>query len=333
MPKPPASENQTPTERQHMRITLGAWCLTAAWIAIWAVSAYRVGQVGLTSQVDWLLLALGLFVPLGLIAVGWAMGRIYVQFREDIPQLVSSIQSLRSTIAQNKTQDPAQLISTLSARLDHLTAQSRQLSVEISDIKRLVQSAPATMATPLDEAAHTAPIASEAHQGQLDLQHQADLSTPLSIPDMIQALNFPQNENDTDGFDLFARAMAYHPTTQILRAAQDILTLLSEDGIFMDDLPPSYAHPSLWRRFAGGERGQNLSDIAGITDKTALGLVTGRMRVDSVFRDAANHFLRQFDKIVTQMAPHCTDENLHKLSDTRTARAFMMIARVTGTFD
>lgn len=330
----PSHDDQTPTERAQSRITVGALLLAAAWVAIWAVSTYRVGQVGLTSQIEWLLLALGLFMPLGLIAVAWTLGRIYVQFREEIPQLVNSIQSLRSTIAQSKTQDPAQQIASVSARLDHLTSQSRHVSDDLKTIKHMLHT---PVAAPLlsDQGENAEPDApfTDGQQGQLDLIHQTDLSTPLSVTDVIKALNFPQNENDTDGFALFARAMGYHPTAQILRAAQDILTLLSEDGIFMDDLSPSYAHPNLWRRFAQGERGQNLSEIAGITDKTALSLVSGRMRVDGIFRDAAHHFLRQFDKTITQMAPHCTDEDLHHLSDTRTARAFMIIARVTGTFD
>ena len=57
------------------------------------------------------------------------------------------------------------------------------------------------------------------------------------------------------------------------------------------------------------------------------------MREDAVFRDAGHHFLRSFDKTFAAFEPNATDEELAELSDTRTARAFMLFGRVTGTFD
>jgi hypothetical protein len=57
------------------------------------------------------------------------------------------------------------------------------------------------------------------------------------------------------------------------------------------------------------------------------------MREDTVFRDAAHHFLRRFDKLLLALEPEASDEELVDLSNTRTARAFMLLGRVTGTFD
>ena len=52
-----------------------------------------------------------------------------------------------------------------------------------------------------------------------------------------------------------------------------------------------------------------------------------------IFRDAAHHFLRRFDQTISGFAERATDADLAALSDTRTARAFMLLGRVAGTFD
>jgi hypothetical protein len=57
------------------------------------------------------------------------------------------------------------------------------------------------------------------------------------------------------------------------------------------------------------------------------------MREDPIFRDAGHHFLRAFDKAFAGFEGQASDADLVDLSDTRTARAFMLLGRVTGTFD
>ena len=74
----------------------------------------------------------------------------------------------------------------------------------------------------------------------------------------------------------------------LIRASQDVLTLLSQDGIYMDDLRPDRARPEVWRRFAQGERGRAIAALGGIHDRSSLVLAAGRMKKDPVFRDAAH---------------------------------------------
>jgi len=156
---------------------------------------------------------------------------------------------------------------------------------------------------------------------------------PLAWADFIRALNFPDNPDDIAGFDALRRALRDRPTAQLVRAAQDVLTLLAQDGLYMDDLPPDTVHPETWRRFATGERGRAIAALGGIHDSAALERVGARMKRDPIFRDAAHHFLRRFDRIVSQFAELAPDADLCALSDTRTARAFMLLGRSAGTFD
>jgi hypothetical protein len=160
-----------------------------------------------------------------------------------------------------------------------------------------------------------------------------DLRAPLSVPDFIRALNFPDNPDDREGFRALRAALEDRTTAKLIRAAQDVLTLLSQEGIYMDDLIPDRARPELWRKFAQGERGRPIAALGGIRDRSSLALTGARMREDPVFRDAAHHFLRTFDKTFQEFERNASDADLAELADTRTARAFMLFGRVTGTFD
>ena len=189
------------------------------------------------------------------------------------------------------------------------------------------------------EAAPTALPAPAAAQGGDDQPALAlgtpaeDLEPPLATADFIRALNFPETPEDRDGFRALRMALQHRSSAKLIRASQDVLTLLSQDGIYMDDLSPDRARTEIWRKFAAGERGPTISALGGVRDRSCLALSAGRMRQDPVFRDAAHHFLRQFDRSLSAFAETATDEDLSKLSDTRTARAFMLLGRVSGTFD
>ena len=160
-----------------------------------------------------------------------------------------------------------------------------------------------------------------------------DMRAPLSAEDFLRALNFPDGPDDRDGFRALRLALGDRTTAKLIRAAQDVLTLLSQEGIYMDDLTPERVRPELWRRFAAGERGGAISGLGGIRDRSSLALTAGRMREDPIFRDAAHHFLRTFDRVMQEFEKTATDADLAELGDTRTARAFMLFGRVTGIFD
>lgn len=160
-----------------------------------------------------------------------------------------------------------------------------------------------------------------------------DTAPKLGTMDFLRALNFPDSEADTAGIAALKRALKDPSVRQLVQASQDVLTLLSQDGIYMDDLEPDLARPEVWRRFAKGERGRAVSVLGGVHDREALDLATQRMREDTIFRDAAHYFLRRFDQSLEGFEETASDEEMVALSDTRTGRAFMLLGRVTGIFD
>jgi len=156
---------------------------------------------------------------------------------------------------------------------------------------------------------------------------------PLPAPVLIRALNFPETDSDAEGFAALRTALTDPPTARLIRAAQDVLTLLAGDGIYMDELPADRARSDIWRRLAQGERGASVAALGGVHDRMALARVAGRMRGDPVFRDAAHHFLRQFDRSFARFESEADDTEIAAFAETRTTRAFMLLARVAGLFD
>ena len=161
----------------------------------------------------------------------------------------------------------------------------------------------------------------------------SDPQAPLSHEDFIRAANFPKNSEDRVGFAVLKLALENDRTSPFIRASQDMLTLLSQEGIYMDDLNPEKTRPEVWRHFGQGKRGKDIAPLGGIRDRMIIEKVSGRMREDIVFRDALHHFLRKFDLVFTEFREEATDEDLAQFSETRSGRAFMLLGRIAGTFD
>ena len=157
---------------------------------------------------------------------------------------------------------------------------------------------------------------------------------PALDPDQyIRALDFPETAEDTEGFHALRLALRDPQAAPLVRAGQDVLTLLSEDGIYMEDLGQASVSARLWRSFAEGARGGAVSGLGAVGDGEVVPRVRGRMQSDAVFRDVAQHFLRQFERGLANFAPGAGDDALARFGDTRSARAFRLLGQVAGIFD
>lgn len=169
----------------------------------------------------------------------------------------------------------------------------------------------------------------ETRQGDLPFEQPAPVAVPPA--ELIAALNFPDGPDDHRAIAALRASLADPEAARTIRAAQDVVTLLAQHGIYADDLDRAALSAPLWRRFLEGERGSALSSLAS-GDDIAAEIAAGLMRTDEVFRDAAHHFLRQYDRTLTRIAAELSDEALVALSDTRSGRGFALLAQVTGMF-
>ncbi|MCV2867170.1 hypothetical protein OEW28_00835 [Defluviimonas sp. WL0002] len=306
-------------------ISLG---LGAVWLAVFGWLFWHSGAGGGgVAQVVMVLVAL--FLPVALILLAALMFRSLRSMRSEAEHLHEMLDTMRQAYLSHAQMSNAG--TAFEKRLDEIAATARRAEQAVASIASRRDGA----AAPVAAQDPAAPAATEsADQPGLALGAPPDAATQfLSNAEVIRALNFPDGPDDREGFRALRHALQDHRLSKSVRAAQDILTLLSQDGIYMDDLTPDRARPELWRRFAQGERGRTLSGLGGIHDRSSLALSADRMRQDTIFRDTAHHFLRQFDRTLADFEKSATDAELAELSCTRSARAFMLLGRVAGVFD
>lgn len=309
-----------------------ALVLTLLWLALVALFFALVdsGSEGGTGVLPVMMTLVGIFLPVAMIWVAAVTARTAREMRAEAQRLQQMIDTMRQGWQASQTA----LARPLERRLEEIAASARQTETAVATFTSR-RDAIAVQPSADRKAALVVPRAAVGEdEPTLALGTPAEqLAAPVSVADFIRALNFPDSSEDAEGFRALRRALEERGMAKLIRAAQDVLTLLSQDGIFMDDLRPDRTRPELWRRFANGERGREMAGLGGVRDRTSLALTAGRMRGDTIFRDAAHHFLRQFDKTFTEFAKNASDAEVAELAETRTARAFMLLGRVTGTFD
>jgi hypothetical protein len=270
-------------------------------------------------------------MPVAMIWVAATAARSSRVMREESQRLQVAIDAIRHAYVSQSQSRNTMSDASVTKKLEEIAASQRRTDAALASLhstKPMVDAALPKAKPQPTEAPEPDP------QAALPLGTPAEaLNAPLETEDFIRALNFPETADDKEGFAALRRALKDRPTAQLIQASQDILTLMSQDGIYMDDLRPDLSRPEVWRRFASGERGRAVAALGGIRDRSSLTLVAARMKGDPVFRDAAHHFLRLYDKTLAGFAETASDAEMAELSNTRTARAFMLLGRVTGTFD
>ncbi len=308
-------------------ILSAVWLLAATLFFVVSGTSIREGALG------FVLTAMVIFLPVAMIWVAAIAARTARIMREESARLHAAIEGIRHAyMSQAKAQGPqGSADMSVARKLDEIAAAQRKTETALATFS---STRPLAAARPPARATAARPATSEDTQVALPLGTQAeDMQPPLERSDFIRALNFPETAEDKVGFASLRRALKDRPTAQLIQAAQDVLTLLSQDGIYMDDLRPDMARPEIWRNFAGGARGRAIAALGGIRDRSSLALAAARMKNDPIFRDAAHHFLRRFDQMFSSFAETADDNDISDLSNTRTARAFMLLGRVAGTFD
>ena len=312
-----------------------AFVVALVWVIV--SSGYLLFGFGASADsLSFVITLIAIFMPVAMIWIVVATSRSNRLLKSESARLQAAIDGMRESYIEDKRARAQSGLSSMAPssiekKLAEIAQSARQTEAALAGFSTMRRRTSEPVATATDPS--SIDVSGEA-QPTLALGTPAeDIAPPLPADDVIRALNFPDNESDRDGFAALRRALRDRSVRQLVQSSQDVLTLLSQDGIYMDDLRPDRARPEVWRRFARGERGRAVAGLGGVRDRSSLALASGRMREDTVFRDSAHHFLRLFDKMLAGFEPEATDEDLAALSETRTARAFMLLGRVAGTFD
>lgn len=309
---------------------LVAAAASAAWLGLCGV-LYLAGGTGEGDGAPRaILVASAILLPLGVIWIGAGAAVVARGMADEIARQRTAIEGLRIEVAAGRREPSTSAWAEMSVKLAELAESQQQTEWTLS---RVLADARAMRETPPPPVARTSDPAPDPAQSDLGLETTAAPPPPaLTVEDFIGALEFPADPDDRDGFRALSRALRDRQSAQLVTSAQDVLTLLSQDGIYMDDMPGDGADPALWRTFARGNRGSATGALGAACDEDVLDRVSSRMRRDTIFRDAAHHFLRLFDHTLGEIHDGLTDPQIAALMDTRSARAFTLLGRVMGSF-
>lgn len=318
--------------------------LSLFWLAACVLFFLFIGKGtdasgGLSDPLRFVMTVVAISMPVALIWVAVVSMRSARIMRDESNRLKMAIDAMRTAYIQQQQGfgAPAQS-SKVEQKLEEIAEVSRKTETALATFTSIRPGMP-SLANPTPPPSAPAIIPTPASEQATDQTSLAlgtpveDLAPPLSVEDFVRALHFPENAEDTEGFRALRRALEDRQVAGLVQASQDVLTLLSQDGIYMDDLKPDRARPEVWRKFAAGERGRAVGSLGGVRDRSSLALSAGRMKKDQIFRDAVHHFLRKFDQTFADFEKNASDADIAAVTDTRTARAFMLLGRVTGTFN
>lgn len=327
----PLDLGQFPQRLRRPPLSNAAEWFAGALAVVWVVAILAFGMTAPDmGSFGILLLLVGLFLPLALIFAAVLTLRAVRALRAEAQRLQASVDAMRKAFVSGQAMvDPARQPE-VARKLDEIAASAKETQNTLASFA----AGPIAGKPAADRQALMTPNTPRIEEPSLALGTPAEaLIPPLTVEDFIRAMNFPEGPADNAGFRSLRAALENRDVAKLIRAAQDILTLLSQDGIYMDDLRYGAARPETWRRFARGERGRAVAALGNVRDRSAMALTAGRLREDLVFRDAAHHFLRAFDRCLNEFERSADDMDLTELGATRTGRAFMLLGRVMGTFD
>lgn len=259
----------------------------------------------------------GIIMPLVLIWAAVGMAQVLAGLRAEAAALRAQLHAMRAQSGEGVAGDPVP------------PASPRPMPTPAAALA--APAAAAAAAATSRPAPARAGATTDARQPRLDLD-AVEAPAPVSPADLVLGLNFPDGPDDVPAITALHNALRDPDLARMIRAAQDVITLLADRGIYMDDLAPDLPRPELWRRFAEGMRGQHVEGLAGLRDAELEGAIATLLRGDEILRDTSHHFLRQYDRMLARHAARLSDDELLALSDTRSGRAFMLLAQVAGVF-
>ncbi|WP_417587669.1 hypothetical protein [Pararhodobacter oceanensis] len=315
-----------------------AFVLSLVWLVMLATAFRVLGLQGrqISDTLGLIVVVLAVFLPIALIWLAVLVLRAARDMRDESKRLHLTVESMRRGWIRDQQAAGLALKPTVEEKLDEIAAAQRNHETALAMFS--TRRVPLGSRLPRPGSPGNARAEGDddgegdSTQPVLALDNPLSLVAPVETDDFIRALHFPEDESDTAGFEALRRAMQNHAAAELIRAAQDVLTTLSQEGIYMDDLRPDRARPEIWRAFAQGARGREVAALGGIRDRSCLALTYGRMRSDPEFRDSSHRFLRAFDRQFAVFEAQASDGDIARFAETRSARAFMLLGRVTRIF-
>ena len=327
-------QRRVPGTSELIALTLSAVWLVGCVVFFLVMGGGDAGTPGLVADpLRLVMTALAIFMPVAIIWVAAAATRSARIMREESARLQAAIDAMRHTYLQQQ-QSGGVKPSQVERKLDEIAHAQKQTESAIATFTSIRPGEAPQVSTGSAIASDVSTV-DAGDQVALPLGTPAEaLSQPLPMGDFIRAMHFPENAEDAEGFRALRRALQDRQVAGLVQAAQGRADP-DEPGrhLYGRSAPGHGAPRGLAQVCRRGSAGRAIAPLGGVRDRSSLALTAGRMRKDPIFRDAAHHFLRKFDQVFSAFEKGASDQDIAAMAETRTARAFMLLGRVTGTFD
>ena len=282
-------------------------------------------------KVNFLLNCLAVFIPVVVIATFSIVIKMSGILKGEVLKLQTEIDAMRRIYVTQQQVSGLRVKPGIEKKLNEIEAAQKKTQSEIA--KFSTRREPSDF---LDEKAAITKNRPSFTKNEpllpLDVQETAEGSAVL-INDFIKAADLPDSADDKEGLGALKRALQDRDLAKLLHATQDSLKILSKEGIYIDALKLEPGEITLWRDFGKGKRGKKLAGIINFSNNEVLQKANSRFKTDTVFKDVVHHFLRQFDNVFTEFSTNASDDDILNFSTTRTAKTFLILAFIAGTFE
>ncbi len=183
---------------------------------------------------------------------------------------------------------------------------------------QLGEPAPAPQATP------PKPANSEAAAEELEFMPRA-----LDWKKFVKAANFPENERDTATLDALYEVLTDPQAAALLQSSEDTLATLADLDLYMEDFVPEMSPITAWRGHLDGKPG-----VLGIDAPIEQSRINAKLNADAAFRKLSDRFVNRYQVVLKRLFHEGADGRLAiELADSRTGRAYILVAGALGKLD
>jgi len=143
-----------------------------------------------------------------------------------------------------------------------------------------------------------------------------------------RAANFPESEEDIETLDALYDVLTDPEAASLLQCAEDTLASLADIDLYMEDFTPSLVSVSAWQ---GHLDGSGSGAIDGIKASVEQSRIRAKLGSDKGFEHLSTKFMDRYEDMCRRLMNEAEDQRLIvDLSNTRTGRAYLMIAEPAG---
>ena len=151
----------------------------------------------------------------------------------------------------------------------------------------------------------------------------------LTTRTLIQALNFADDENDSERVDAIRKAMENSTVEELLLSAYSVLDYLADRGIDTDALIPSYSRHDIWRAHAETGNINRIGVLGQVGSDQDVENAATLAAKDVKFKNSTYDFLAKVHSFLASVLPSAGDDEIAELGATRTLRAYVLLGNAT----